>query len=130
MARIGKDLRDRSKKYAHRTVDVAEAILGKRVPRAISSRIIDQLVGAGTSVGANVREADEAVSRKDFTHALGIVLKELSESRYWLEFVGERGWIAPSRLASLEDEGAQLSRIFSVIVARTKRNSRPVRANP
>jgi four helix bundle protein len=81
------------------------------------------MVGAGTSIGANVREASEALSRKDFAKALGIALKELAESRYWLEFVRERNWIKPLRLGSLEKEGDELARVLNVIVARTKANT-------
>jgi len=106
-------------------VDVAESLEGAKRSHKLVGRIVDQMVGAGTSVGANVHEADEALSRKDFCKALGIVLKELSESRFWLEFVRERGWITASRLVDLEKEADELSRVFSVIVARTKVNSRP-----
>jgi four helix bundle protein len=60
-----------------------------------------QLVKAGTSVGANYREANPAESRNDFIHKIGIVEKEASESQYWLEICDEanlgdaqqRGWL-------------------------------------
>jgi four helix bundle protein len=48
-----------------------------------------QLVKSGTSVGANYREANRAVSLADFTHKIGIVEKECSESLYWLELCEE-----------------------------------------
>ena len=48
-----------------------------------------QLVKAGTSVGANYREANRAESRNDFIHKVGIVEKEASESQYWLEICDE-----------------------------------------
>jgi four helix bundle protein len=49
--------------------------------------------GSGTSVGANIFEADEAMSRPDFCRMLGIVIKELNETRFWLRLVVARKWI-------------------------------------
>lgn len=123
MARLKKEFTDRTKKFSHRMVDVAEALARTKIASRVKGRIIDQMVGAGTSIGANVREASEALSSKDFVKALGISLKELGESRYWLEFVRERNRIKAPRLAFLEKEGDELARILNVIIARTKRNA-------
>lgn len=120
MRRLQQEFLDRTKRFAHRVVDVAEAVAaGRRAPR-IRDRIIDQMVGSGTSVGANIREADEAISRKDFTKSLGVVLKELGETRFWLEFVGERGWVPSRRLTELLAESEELTRICNTVVSRTK----------
>ena len=62
-----------------------------------------QLLRAGTSVGANYREANRAESRSDFIHKIAIVEKESSESQYWLELFDEanigdmeqRNWLLP-----------------------------------
>lgn len=126
MRRLDDKFLVRTKRFAHRMVDVAERIESSGKRRVVTQRIVGQIVGAGTSVGANAREADEAMSRADFCKSLGIVLKELSESRYWIEFVGERNWIKPARLQSLLDESIELSKVFFVMVAR----SRPARAKP
>ena len=48
-----------------------------------------QLLKAGTSIGANYREANRAESRKDFVHKIGIVTKEAAETQYWLELFNE-----------------------------------------
>jgi four helix bundle protein len=53
--------------------------------RQICDVVRFQLVKAGTSVGANYREANRAESRNDFIHKIAIVEKEASESQYWLE---------------------------------------------
>lgn len=47
--------------------------------------LINQFLKAGTSIGANYREANRAESKKDFIHKIGIVEKEASESVYWIE---------------------------------------------
>ena len=103
-------------------LDVAETLDQESRTRWVRGRIIDQLVGSGTSVGANTREADETVNRADFIKSLGWVQKELGETRYWMEIIGERGWIAPKRLSSLLTEAEELAKIFSVIVVRSRRN--------
>ena len=93
MARLGPEFLERCEAVSHRMVDVAEAIEQRRMAR----RICDQIVGCGTSVGANMHEADAAMTRKDFVKSLAISAKELSESRFWLRFVGKREWIAMGR---------------------------------
>lgn len=61
-----------------------------RLPRtAVGRHVAGQLLRAGTSPGANYEEACGAESRADFVHKLGVVLKELKESRYWLHVILE-----------------------------------------
>lgn len=123
MARLDQEIVERAESFAHRMVDVAESL----APRAKSARVIDQMIGCGTSVGANTAEADEALSRPDFSKALGWVLRELAESRFWLRFVGKRGWVKEQRLSRLLDECEALRRILGTMVARTKRNDRELK---
>ena len=60
------------------------------LPKSKTGEVVEfQLVKAGTSVGANYREANRAESRNDFIHKLGIVEKESAETRYWLELCQE-----------------------------------------
>jgi len=73
-----------------RTAAFAEAIIkfSKRIPRSPGNdRLIGQLVGAGTSIGANYCEADDAVSKKDFKHKIGICRKEAKECKFWLRMI-------------------------------------------
>src|SRR5580698_8336194 len=67
-----------------------EAVIGfaKRVPVSPVARpLVDQLVRAATSVGANYCEADDAESKKDFRHKIGVCRKESKETKYWLRMV-------------------------------------------
>jgi four helix bundle protein len=63
----------------------------KRVPRGMNhpehNRLVDQLVGAGTSVGANYSEADDAVSGKNFKSKIGISRKESKETMFFLRMI-------------------------------------------
>lgn len=117
MGRLDAELLERFERFSHRVTDVAEEIEKQRRFR----RVIDQIVGCGTSVGANMSEADEALSRADFCSALGIVLKELSEVRYWMRFIGARGWISQRRLGALLTECEELRRIAGAMRSRTRR---------
>src|ERR1043166_454545 len=71
-----------------RTAQFGEAIIGfaKQIPQtAVNSRLIQQLVGAATSVGANYCEADDAVSGKEFKQKIGTCRKESKESMFFLD---------------------------------------------
>ena len=60
----------------------------KRVPQnVVTLPLIKQLVRAGTSIGANYCEADDAVSPKDFRHKIGISKKESRETKYWFRMI-------------------------------------------
>ena len=75
------DLEKRTMRFAIKIIAFVATLPKNRIGDLISH----QLVKAGTSVGANYREANRAESRKDFIHKLAIVQKEASESEYWLE---------------------------------------------
>jgi four helix bundle protein len=83
-----------------------------------------QLLKAGTSIGANVEEAQGAESRADFTHKNGIAVKEAREARYWLRLFRLADLVKCEESASLLDEADQLYRILSTIVARTRENTK------
>lgn len=109
---------ERVEAFGDRVLDVAEALQRQRR----FGRVIDQLAGC-TSSGANVYEADEAMTRKDFARCLGIVVKELNETRYWLRLVSRRGWIKPSLLLPLIQECEELKSVFGSMIVRTRANS-------
>lgn len=71
-----------------RTARFAEEIIKffKKIPQTVITKpTIIQLVKAGTSIGANYCEADDAESGKDFKHKIGICKKEARETKYWLK---------------------------------------------
>ena len=79
---------------ADRTARFGESIIrfAKKIPRnAVNNRLIDQLVGAGTSVGANYCEADDAVSGKEFKQKIGTSRKESKETMFFLRMVADSG---------------------------------------
>ena len=81
-------LLDLSFEFAVAIVTLADNV---KVPK--SSYMTDQLARAGTSVGANIHEAQYAQSRKDFVSKLEIALKEANETTYWLRLMHKTGRI-------------------------------------
>ncbi|MEI9863979.1 MAG: four helix bundle protein [Limisphaerales bacterium] len=74
------DLEERTAKFGEQIITFA-----KKIPWSpVNNRLIDQLVGAGTSVGANYCEADDGVSRADFKHRISISRKESRETKFFL----------------------------------------------
>jgi len=72
-----------------------------------------QLLKAGTSIGANYREANRAVSRSDFINKIGIVEKESAETEYWLELLDEAEIGDPDERRWLLQEVSELLAIFT-----------------
>jgi four helix bundle protein len=73
-----------------RTATFGEAVVrfARKIPRSpANDRLINQLVGAGTSIGANYCEADDAVSKKDFRNKIGTCRKEAKECKFWLRMM-------------------------------------------
>lgn len=80
-----------------------------------------QLLRAGTSVGANYREANRGESRADFIHKIGICEKEASEANYWLEICVRQGLGEHDSRALLLKESGELLAIFTTIGRNAKR---------
>jgi len=75
---------------------------------------------AGTSIGANYREARRGRSKADFTTKIGICLQEADESLYWLDLLADSGIVRRALIADLRAEANELVAIF-VTSARTDR---------
>jgi four helix bundle protein len=91
------------------------------LPRTDAGSIVArQLVKAGTSIGSNYREANRAESRDDFIHKTGIVLKESSETDYWLELCARTEMGDAAQRAWLSQEARELLAIFTTINRRAK----------
>lgn len=82
--------------------------------------ITKQLLRSGTAVGALVREAQNAESRSDFIHKLGIAQKECDESLYWLELLFESGYLKEKEFTSIRVEAADLLKMIRSAIITTK----------
>lgn len=105
------DLKKRTRKFG---LDVIACC--QKIPRnPITSPLITQLVKAGTSVGANYCEADDAESKADFKHKIGIVKKEASESLYFLHIIVAAYPQIKDEAVILQNEAKEIHLIFSSI---------------
>jgi len=81
-----------------------------------------QLLKSGTSIGANIKEALEAQSKKDFLSKMNLSLKEARESEYWLELLIEAKYLETEEARHLLTECNEICRILNSIVKTTKEN--------
>lgn len=110
------DLRERTKQFALRIIRLYGALPGNVEARVIGK----QLLRAGTSVGANYREAYRARSDAEYVAKLGLCLQELEETIYWLELLVAAEIVSVKQLADLQDETSQLIAIFVTTIKKVK----------
>ena len=79
-----------------------------------------QILGSGTSIGANVHKAVGSESKKDFVHKLGIAVKEARETSYWLRLLKDSNYILIKNFANLNDSCNELIKILNSIILTTK----------
>src|SRR5436190_14184798 len=84
----------------------------------------NQLLRAGTSVGALIREAEHAESRKDFLHKLNISLKEINECDYWLDLLFVTNYITKNMYDSIKKDSVELLKILIASIKTTKARSK------
>lgn len=101
--------------------------LSEKTSKHFSGRVISkQLIRSASSVGANMQEADGAVSKKDFINKMGISRKEAQETRYWLDLIKKCGIVKNqcnlAELDLLHKESDEIVKILSSIINRSMRN--------
>ncbi len=106
-----KDLKERTKQFALKIIRLVASLSRTREADIIGR----QLLKAGTSVGANYREANRAKSKAEFRAKIGIVEQESDESLYWLELLKESGIAKGKLLEELLVESDELVAIFTTI---------------
>lgn len=92
---------------------------------ARGKHLSNQVMRSGTSIGANLQEAQAAQSRADFIHKMQLALKEAKETVYWLTIVREAGIIQDETgISSLAKEAQEISAILAKSIITAKRNAR------
>jgi len=105
------DLEERTALFGEQVILFAKLMSNN----SVNHRIIGQLVGAATSVGANYCEADEAVSKKDFRHKISICRKEAKETKHFLRMAATAEPDLKNKARSLWHEARELHLIFCSI---------------
>jgi len=121
MENAGKDniLKDRSYAFALRIVKASRFLMQECKEYVLAK----QLLRSGTSVGANIAEANQAQSRPDFISKLSIALKEAVETEYWLSLLRDSDYLTSSQASSLIADCCELKAILTAAIKTSKKNS-------
>ena len=113
-------IKDKSFAFAVRIVRLYKHLNENKKEYVLSK----QLLRSGTAVGALVREAQNAESKADFIHKLGIAQKECDETTYWLELLKETDYLTDKEFESINSEATELLKMIrSAIITSKKKQS-------
>ena len=101
-------LRDKSKDFAKKIVILCRNMKGEHKEAVL----VNQLLSSGTSIGANIHEAQYAQGTKDFISKLEIAQKECYETEYWLELLFETGCIAENDYRPIQNDCGSIRRML------------------
>jgi four helix bundle protein len=111
------DLEERTAKFAEKIID----LMKKLSISPINKRPIEQIVGSSGSIAANYCEANEAESKKDFIHKIGICKKETKETRLWIRILARANPEFKAEFRPLWKEANELLLIFSSIIKSSRK---------
>ena len=109
---------DKSIDFGARIVKLHRYLVETKYETVISK----QILRSGTSIGANINEAQYGNSKADFIAKMQIALKETSETEYWLELLMETGYITEKEGSSMLDDCQGLLKMITAILKSTKAN--------
>ena len=121
---MDRNLKERTKQFALRIIKLYLALPGRGLTQVLGTQILK----AGTSVGAQYREAQRAKSNPDFISKIEGALQELDETVYWLELLADSRVISPKRLEGLLQEADELISILVTIARKVKSRPKAKRA--
>lgn len=108
-------IRDKSKLFAVRIVKLYNYLSSEKKEYILSK----QLLRSGTSIGANVVEAQAAISKKEFLAKMYISFKECNETEYWLELLHDTDYLTDEQFVSLYQDNLELKKLLSSITYTT-----------
>ena len=111
-------VKNKSFGFAIRIVRLYQFLISEKKEFVLSK----QLLRYGTSVGAMVREAEHAETKKDFIHKMAIAQKEINESIYWLELLKETDYLNETEFESLNSDAVDIIKLVTSIIKSAKRN--------
>ena len=100
---------EKSKAFGKRIIRLYDYLCREKKEFVLSK----QLLRSGTSIGANLAEAECAMSRNDFTAKVYVALKECAETQYWLELLKDTGYMTDEQYASIEADAAEIRKILT-----------------
>lgn len=111
-------LKDKSFHFAVRIVNLHKYVRETKMEYILTK----QLLRCGTSIGANIREAQNAESSLDFIHKLGIAQKEADETLYWLELLKETSYLTEKEFTDIQKDAAELLKMIRSAILTKKQN--------
>ena len=108
-------IKDKSFLFAIEIIDLSKLLMANK--EYVLSK---QVLRSGTAIGALVREAEHAESKRDFIHKLSISLKESNETDYWLTLLKRTGYIQSDRFLLLEEKNIELRKLLIRIIKTSK----------
>jgi four helix bundle protein len=112
-------IQERSFQFAVRIVKLCQFLNEKP---GVGRTLSNQLIRSGTSIGANIEEAQGGQSRADFLAKMSIALKEARETHYWLKLLSAADVVKLELIAELQSEANEITAILTSIVRSTKEN--------
>jgi four helix bundle protein len=114
--RMQRDIEDRAFQFALNVIKRSRSL-----PKTIDGLVVSkQLLRSGTSVGANVEEAEAGHTKHDFIYKMSIALKEARETHYWLRLADAAGMARKEKLDGLISEAEELKKILGAIVSKAR----------
>ena len=109
-------LKDKSFLFAVRVVNLYKYLCDEKKDFVLSK----QVLRSGISVGAMVREAEHAESKKDFVHKMAIAQKEINETLYWLELLNATEYISNKEFESLDIDAIEIIKMITSSIKTAK----------
>lgn len=111
-------LKDKSFQFALKIVQLYKFLTEEKREYIMSK----QLLRSGTSIGANIREGQNAQSKADFIHKFSISQKECDETLYWLELLHQSGYLEEVEFTTTHNEASELLKMLRSSILTTKQN--------
>ena len=111
-------MREKSMNLAIRIVNLYKHLVAEKKEYVLSK----QLLKSGTSIGANIREAQNGESSADFIHKLGVAQKETDETLYWLELLQKSEYITEAAFQSIHQDTEEILRMIRSAILTKKEN--------
>ncbi|MBA2735993.1 MAG: four helix bundle protein [Pyrinomonadaceae bacterium] len=109
-------LRDKSYQFALRVIKLYKYIAAEKKEYVLSK----QILRSGTSIGANIEEANQAQSKVDFIHKLSIAQKEAFETDYWLRLLRDSEYLTEAQADSLLNDCRELQKLLTTSIKTAK----------
>jgi four helix bundle protein len=110
----------KSKLFALRIIRLYKHLIDKKKEFVLSK----QILRCGTSIGANLAEAECAISKNDFISKVYIALKECAETQYWLDLLKDSGYITQKEYDSIFADCSEITKILTKTTKTLKPNSK------